>query len=481
MVIIPTEKRFDWQRPPIVLLLLVLSNVLVFFFLQDEDQEKFYQAMSRYEQLEYFETEWPLYLQYLQETKVSDRTILKNEKLYELGEHGLLAQQLITDKPFYDYLRYNQVRFQEPEKGDYWQDREAIVSLINETSIYSYGLKPKELNPISLFSHQFLHGDLLHLMGNMFFLIVFGFAVEAAIGQIRFLIFYLLSGLAGGILFMTVNADSPSALVGASGAISGVMAMYLGVFRLRKIEFFYWLFIFVGFIRAPALWVLALYIANELFNFMTQTDSNVAFMAHIGGFIAGAILVLTTYLVNPKAFDEEYMEADEQHSPEQQARTKIYQLMSNFAFDTAVKQIDAYQAHYDFSFELALLRYRILKTWNDDQFLDCAVELIKKEKLDPEQMLQIEKIWRSTESAASKFNNEELLALGWRTCAIENLKLAEELFVMLYSRGVKTEELSHFARKLSVSFGQKEHDAKCKKYAKAADEIYERSRGFSSF
>ncbi len=482
MVVIPTEKRFDWKRPPYVLLLLVLSNIFIFFFVQGDDQKDIHSALSRYEKLEYFETEWPLYLNYLQETGVSERTILKNEQLKNHGNDELLSLYLITDKPFFNFLKYNQVRFQEPPKGNYWQDREEIFNLVNNTAIYGYGLKPKSLNPFDLFTHQFLHADLFHLIGNMFFLVVFGFAVEAAIGQLRFLLFYLLSGLAGGVLFMTVNSDSPSALIGASGAISGVMAMYLGVFRLKKIEFFYWFFIFVGFIRAPAMWVLALYIANELFNFLTHTDSNIAFMAHIGGFVTGAVLVLTTYLVDRDAFDHQYVEeGDKQHPPEQSAKAKIYQLVGNYAFDSALKQINAYLENYGSDFDLELLKYHILQVRDDEQHESAALRMLTMEKLDNNQMLEIEKVWRDSAAAKEKLTNEQLLQLGWRACCIDNLRLAEAIFLMLYKRGVKTEELSHLSRKLSILFGEMEFNAKCKKYAKAADELLERSRRFSSF
>ena len=126
----------------------------------------------------------------------------------------------------------------------------------------------------------------------MFFLVICGFAVEAAIGHLRFLLFYLFSGVVAGVSHAAMDLDSSSVLIGASGSVSAVMAMYLGVFRFKKIEFFYWFFIFVGYFRAPALLILPFYIGKELVQFYTEAGSNVAFMAHAGGFVAGLVLAL---------------------------------------------------------------------------------------------------------------------------------------------------------------------------------------------
>ena len=124
--------------------------------------------------------------------------------------------------------------------------RRKAVQMLRSTSIARYGLVPSDIRITTLFSHQFMHAGVMHLLGNMVFLILCGFAVEAAIGHWQFLLFYLLSGLAGGLLFTAFDAEGTRPLVGASGAISGVMAMYLWVFRLKKIEFFYWFYAFVG-------------------------------------------------------------------------------------------------------------------------------------------------------------------------------------------------------------------------------------------
>lgn len=476
MVIIPTEKKFDWRRPPVVLFCLVLLNIAVFFFLQSGDNAKIYEALNRYNQLQYLDAEWPMYRHYLNDDGISEATINDYEQIYSSDDQSQLSYFLLSDLKFFDYLKYNQVRFDEPGEGDYWSNREELYQLLASTQIFAHGLKPKALSPFDLITYQFLHGDIFHLIGNIFFLVVFGFAVEAAIGHLRFLTFYLLGGIAGGVLFMLVNAQSPSALVGASGSISAVMAMYMGVFRFKKIEFFYWFFVFVGFMRAPALWVLGLYILNELYSFFTVTDSNIAFMAHTGGFVAGALLILTTVLVSPKMLDEEYLESDQEEAEDLKAKTRIYSLLGKFSFNAALTAIDDFEHKFGPDFELRRVKHEVLKSKHDDRYKEVLFSLFSYEQPTLAQIKTLEKLWKDNPFAQEDLPNSDLQQLAWKLISLENLKTAEQMFTILYSRGVKTEELSHLARKLSVTFGEQEHNAKCKRYATAADEIYERSR-----
>ncbi len=478
MVIIPTEKRFDWKHPPIMLFLLVLSNVLIFFVYQDGDDQQIEDAMIRYEKLEYFETEWPVYLKYLESNDVPESVISEYSQLYEQGNKRQLTFYVLSDLRFFDYLNAHWVSFHEPEKGDYWKDRKEIHEKIGSTVIYGYGLKSKDLAVQDLISYQFLHGDSLHLIGNMFFLVVFGFAVEAAIGHFRFLLFYLVSGIAGGVLFVMVNQHSPNALVGASGAISGVMAMYLGVFRLRKIEFFYWFFIFVGFIRAPALLILPLYIANELYSYFTEVNSNVAFMAHTGGFVSGAILILTALVVSPKMLDEEYLAEDEVESPQQKDYAKIYKAIGSFSFDSALTGIDEALEKYGADYDLLQLKFRILSARDDEGKQQALINLLSYEKPSASQLEKIERIWLDNQEIKESMPNDEILQLGWRLSSLANLNTSEQIFMLLYARGIKNETLSHFARKLALAFEEREHEAKKVRFEKAADEIYERCRRY---
>jgi membrane associated rhomboid family serine protease len=169
----------------------------------------------------------------------------------------------------------------------------------------SYGIVPIELvhfvdpagghnpipEPLTLITYQFLHGGWMHLISNMLFLWVFADNIEDAFGHFGFLIFYLLCGVAAGMLHTLAQSESPAPLIGASGAVSGVLASYLLLYPRARI----WILLFL---RIPlpisAFWALSGWFALQVVSafIATQDDLQVAWLAHIGGFLAGLILTL---------------------------------------------------------------------------------------------------------------------------------------------------------------------------------------------
>jgi membrane associated rhomboid family serine protease len=144
---------------------------------------------------------------------------------------------------------------------------------------------------LTLVTSQFLHGDWLHLIFNMLFLWVFGNNIEDRLGRIRFLPFYLLCGAIAGVAQSAADGDSPVPLIGASGAISGVLGAYLVLYpRIRVWSIVLPLF-FLPF-RLPA-WVwLAIYLVLQIIYLGDSAGGgDVAYLAHIGGFVAGAALI----------------------------------------------------------------------------------------------------------------------------------------------------------------------------------------------
>jgi membrane associated rhomboid family serine protease len=146
-----------------------------------------------------------------------------------------------------------------------------------------------------LFTHMFMHGSWMHLLGNMWFLWLFGNNVEDSMGRLRFVLFYLLCGLAAAAGQVLTAPSSPIPMVGASGAISGVMGAYLilypnvRVFTLVPIGFF------ITSLALPA-WVMLGYwfliqFVSGLVSFRGEIGGGVAFWAHVGGFVAGVVLV----------------------------------------------------------------------------------------------------------------------------------------------------------------------------------------------
>lgn len=147
-----------------------------------------------------------------------------------------------------------------------------------------------------MFSSMFLHGGWLHLIGNMWTLWIFGDNVEDRLGKGRFLLYYLVSGLAAVYLHYLTERTSGMPVIGASGAIAGVMGGYFVLFPRARIMTLIPIFIFVQIVTIPAVWFLALWFLGQLLSGMVasagQTHGGVAWWAHVGGFVAGAAVVL---------------------------------------------------------------------------------------------------------------------------------------------------------------------------------------------
>jgi membrane associated rhomboid family serine protease len=141
----------------------------------------------------------------------------------------------------------------------------------------------------TLLTYMFLHGDILHLLSNMLFLWVFGDNVEDAMGHIKFLIFYIACGIAGGLAHSLALPSSKLPLIGASGAVAGVIAAYLILHP--RVMVWVLAFRFIP-LRISAAWVLGVWVVTQLVMVLLSQADQVAWWAHIGGMVAGAILII---------------------------------------------------------------------------------------------------------------------------------------------------------------------------------------------
>lgn len=153
--------------------------------------------------------------------------------------------------------------------------------------------------PLTLVTSLFLHADFWHILGNMIFLFVFGDDVEEALGWFRFLGFYLICGVAASLAYVAAEPHSSTPLIGASGAIAGVLAGYLWFRPCQKVS----VLILRLVVRVDAFWVIGVWALWQLFQVMSQPKDGVAYMAHVGGLIVGAILFPLLRLPGIELFD----------------------------------------------------------------------------------------------------------------------------------------------------------------------------------
>ncbi len=160
-----------------------------------------------------------------------------------------------------------------------------------------YGLVPDHFRFTALLTSMFLHGSLMHLLGNMLYLWVFGTRLEDALGHGKFLLFYLLCGCAAGLAQVLANPYSTLPMVGASGAIAGVMGAYLLEFPRARILTLVFIFFFVTTFEIPAVILLGYWFIIQLFSGLGSiarthmSEGGVAWFAHVGGFLTGMLLV----------------------------------------------------------------------------------------------------------------------------------------------------------------------------------------------
>ncbi|MDB5181302.1 MAG: rhomboid family protein [Candidatus Saccharibacteria bacterium] len=159
---------------------------------------------------------------------------------------------------------------------------------------------------IGLLTAMFLHGGLLHIIGNMIYLLPFGDNVEDRLGHVRYLIFYLLCGLIATLVYTLFNIGSSTPLIGASGAIAGVLGGYLVLHPRGRVKGFFFLIILLIPLTLPAIIFIGYWFVMQLFGSVASLGADavssagsVAFIAHVGGFVAGLILAPLMALTTP--------------------------------------------------------------------------------------------------------------------------------------------------------------------------------------
>jgi membrane associated rhomboid family serine protease len=163
--------------------------------------------------------------------------------------------------------------------------------------IRTYAIVPARFEFSTLFSSMFLHGGWLHLIGNMWFLWIYGDNVEDILGGLRYLVFYLLCGVAAGLTHVLTNAGSPVPTIGASGAVAGVMGAYLVKFPHSRIVTLIPIFFLLTTVEIPAVLILIYWFLIQIFSGMAaagqmaSAQGGVAWFAHVGGFVAGMVLI----------------------------------------------------------------------------------------------------------------------------------------------------------------------------------------------
>jgi membrane associated rhomboid family serine protease len=162
-----------------------------------------------------------------------------------------------------------------------------------------YGMRPSEIlagkKIHTLFTSMFLHGGILHVIGNVWYLWIFGDNIEDVLGKRKFILFYVFCGLIAGLVHALANSSSNVPTIGASGAVSGVLGAYLLLYPWARVHAAVVFFYFVHLVTIPAMLLIGfwfvLQILSASFTWVLGIQSGIAYLAHIGGFLAGVLLI----------------------------------------------------------------------------------------------------------------------------------------------------------------------------------------------
>ena len=289
MILIPyAHERQTVQRLPYITFGLIILNLIIFLFTHygghsiDDLYEKLndlHEYASSHPHLEvppdgrkYFER-WQLQ----QLDTLREATNLRDFDQEQLREEQKILNSLVED----------------------------VQDVEGQNPYTKWGYTPAEPSFVGLFTCMFIHGGWLHLLGNMFFLYLAGCSIEDLWGRPLYSGFYVLSGIAATMIHAFKFSGDPEPIVGASGAIAGLMGAFLVRLYDTKISFFYAIWFWIrGTFKAPAYIMLPLWLAQQIFYAMIDQSGDVAFYAHIGGFIFGALFA---YGIKKFEVEEKYI------------------------------------------------------------------------------------------------------------------------------------------------------------------------------
>ncbi|HRQ64098.1 MAG TPA: rhomboid family intramembrane serine protease [Xanthomonadaceae bacterium] len=289
MLILPLHHPLNRRTFPLATAALLLLNLFVFFAIQSGDHRAHDEAARFHAESGLGEIEAALYRQHLEGGGESD-ALEALDAVPPPYRQAWLSQSAQHDAAFRARLARGEL-FADDDAHAHWQALdERFRALLQRVVTLRFALDASAPDAKGLIGSMFLHGSLGHLLGNMLFLCALGLLVEGALGPWRFLALYLAAGVGAGLAWAGWQGGEPASLIGASGAIAGLMGALAVLWGLRRIRFFYWFFVVFDYVRAPALLLLPAWLGWELIQMFALPESRVAYSAHAGGIVSGALL-----------------------------------------------------------------------------------------------------------------------------------------------------------------------------------------------
>jgi len=477
MLFIPLEKNIDWKRPPVITIALIVINVILYFGFQLNDDENYSDAIQYYFESGLSDIEVPYYVEYQKnKNKLLSLFSSKQQEKKKISkkERYSLFSDMQNDGEFLLKLESDQIIKRDDESYKKWKTfSEEFNRRRNKATFYSYGLKSYKVSLGTLFSHMFLHANFEHLFWNMVFLFVFGFSVEMILGWKIYLTTYLLAGIGSGLFYTLLEPNSAIPGIGASGAISGLAGMYTVLFGLRKIRFFYFVFVFFDTVKAPALIILPLWLGYELYNHYF-IPTNINNLAHAGGLISGALIA---YLAKKfhRDIDNEYMDENNEKEIFDKLYAEALSLIAALNVDKAKTLLVQLNQDYPENLEVLKQLFNLAKfTPDSNEFHNYANKILSSSEDNPQInkiILEVYNEYISKAKPGPKLKIDLMVKLGCRFLKSNYLDDAEKIILLLINNKVKHKDISAVMQILINKYSATNSE-KANKYQKIYNTIF---------
>jgi membrane associated rhomboid family serine protease len=501
MIIVPVQTAPSRKTLPYVTFLLIIVNILVYFTYQFQDWKRIETAVTQYVDNGLPAKERTLFEQWEKTHAKKKKRGGENddnnngdeddnddsdsrdqaspskkpdwEALFQLKPDYVLAQKVLM-QPEFDQVARENAGFQ---KDEAWQRaRQAFEEQRDKISFFRFGFIPGKPTCVGLFTAMFLHGSPMHLLGNMVFLFIFGFALEVALGRSRYLLLYLASGILSHAVWWAFSSSLIPG-VGASGAISGLMGMYLAVYGLKRIRFFYWFLFFFGFFTAPAVLMLPVWVGKELWGLLF-TDTNINYYAHIGGLISGFVLVMAGKVLRLLPLNEDYLYEKERTAPFKKALAILEKAVGGLDTQKAVAQAKMLLKSHPQDEKVLRLCHSLLCSYADHALMIWFVKALLQAPASVTTEELLLKLVEERDHHANKallLEPRVLLALLERMLSLRQLDMALSLWRELHAKRRPLPNWPKLTLMLGKLAGQKKDMAALRELTEALIRVYPHS------
>ncbi len=392
MLILPLHRPLNRNTFPFVTAILVVINVLVFSLVQHGDFARLQALEVWYDESGLAQQQWPAYLDYLEHEKAHSARADVAEVEPDDQASFLFWQRLM------DARVDTAIRASVPDAKADPIGSEAAQTLhleqdfdqrLSHVTTWRYLLRNTEIDPVRMVTHAFLHSGVMHLVGNLVFLIALGLLVEGPLGEWRFAVLYL-AGIFGSAAFsLAWGWGESGGGLGASGAIASLMGAFCVIWGRRPVRFFWWFFVAFGYVKKPAIWLLPAWIGWEAFNLIFNAEAGIGFDAHLGGLITGA-LVGWLLLHTGRLREAFFAEASDDTADDAFELDQVRQALGRMDLNTAEANLAAVLVRQPENFEALLLHYRAARLGNHPDETRIRAQTLLLSKASTRQQVRLQ-------------------------------------------------------------------------------------------